>query len=203
MMRKTLLGIAMAVAVLPFSVGAKEIAPVGTTDVTVDPGVLAFLTGAGIAPSPLAPATLSGATFMFPITGGETDTLFITHMGGVRLDDGTNFVEVSDFEIDGLGGMVSGTVFGSADAFDTPFSADLFELDDVVVGDPITATLLFTETLNTALGLTFLDDPDALNFTGEVFGTAVTSPSAVPLPAGLPLIAGAIGLLALVRRRAA
>lgn len=202
-MHKLKLFVAALVMAMPFKASAVEIAPVGTTDVTVDTAVVDFLLGNGILPSPIAPATAAIPTFMFPITGGETGTLTITHSGGVRLDNGTSFVEVSDFVIEGGLGTVSGTVFGSDPFYATPISdADLFELDDVDLAGPITATLLFTDTLNEALGRTFLGDPDGLSFTGTMFGTASTSPTPVPVPAALPLLAGGVALLAVVRRRA-
>lgn len=182
---------------------AAPIAPSGTTDVTVSDDVLAFLSGASIVPSAIAPATVSGATFAFPITGGETDTLTITHNGGVRLEGGGAFIEVSDFVIEGALGVVNGTVFGSDPAFATPVFADLFMLDAVDLGPPITANLKITGTLNGALGTTFAGGAD-LGLTGAVFGSAETAPQVapIPLPAAAPMLLAGIAGLALFRRRA-
>jgi hypothetical protein len=177
---------------------AVPIAAVGTTDVTVSDTVLGFLDDNDIAPSPVDPATLAGATFSFPITGGDTDPLRITHSGGVRLEGGGSFVEVSNFVIDGSSGFVSGMVMGSA--FAVSMTADLFMLDAVDAGPPVTANLKITQGLNDALGATFANGAD-LGLTDVVFGTASTAPQPVPLPAGAPLLLAGLAGLALLRRR--
>lgn len=180
------------------------IAAVGTTDVTVAGDVLAFLTAAGIAATPIAPATASGATFSFPITGGDTDTLTIAHSGGVDFRAGASFVSASNFLISGAGGTVSATVDGSIALFDDGPLSDvaIFDLANVDLGGPITADLLINDTLNTVFSATFADGAN-LGLTGGTFGSAVTAPQPVPLPASALLLLAGMGGLAAMRRRAA
>jgi len=190
----------LAAGLLSAPASAVPIAATGTTDVTVSETVLAFLGDNGITPSPIAPATAAGATFSFPITGGDTDPLVINHSGGLSLAAGAAFLEASDFVIDAGAGTVFGSAVGSALGTD-PVFADLFTLDGVAVTDGvISADLLITAKLNEVLGLTFVGE-DSLTLTGEVFGTASTSPAPVPLPAGALLLIGGLGMLGMVRRR--
>ena len=191
---------AAALWVVPAS--AVTIAPVGTTDVTVADPVLSFLGGAGITPSPIAPGTAAGATFSFPITGGETDTLTITHSGGVRFEAGAAFLTASNFTIKGSEGTVAADVTSSA--FGPIAQVDIFDLAAVDLSGPITADLVINATLNGAFGATFADGAE-LGLTEVVFGSASTSPAPVPLPAALPLMLaglGAFGALRLSRRKA-
>jgi hypothetical protein len=191
---------AIALAAIPFLSNEAEAVPIaaeGTTDVVVSTDVLGFLVGNGITPSPVAPATASGATFMFPIIGGDLSTLVIEHSGGVRLASSAATIEVTDFIIDGGAGTVTGTVNGGA-------SALLFTLADVDLSGPITADLVITADLNQALGDTFAggDDP---GLTGVVFGAGTTSPvpAPIPLPAGAPLLLAGLAAFAVLRRRKA
>ena len=197
-----LLGPAAAATIMATPVVAAPIAPVGTTDVTVSEAVLEFLDAARVAPISIAPAVKSGAVFSFPITGGETDTLTITHSGGVTFTDGTSFVSASDFVIKGLGGTISALVRGTI--FSDPVEADIFELDDVDRSGPITATLLINATLNDVFSATFAGEGEDLGLTGAPFGTASTSPEAlapVPVPASALFLVGALGGLAVFRTR--
>ncbi len=76
----------------------------GDTSLTLDPGAVSLLSGAGISASPLAPATaVSAAVLQFPITGGVLQTAGPTgrveHSGGVRLSDGSTTVDLTAFTI--------------------------------------------------------------------------------------------------------
>ena len=145
----------LAAGLLSAPASAVPIAATGTTDVTVSDTVLAFLGDNGITPSPILPATAAGATFSFPITGGDTDPLVINHSGGLSLAAGAAFLEASDFVIDAGAGTVFGSAVGSALGTE-PLFVDLFELSGVAVTDGvISADLLITSTLNGALGATF------------------------------------------------
>lgn len=203
MMRRGVVAAAalIAIGISSAPASAVSIAATGTTDVTVSDAVLGFLSANSIAPSPIAPATASGATFSFPITGGETDPLVITHSGGLSLVAGSSFVEASDFVIDAAAGTVFGSAVGSALGAN-PVEADLFMLSNVAVtGSLITADLLITDTLNTVLGLTFVGPDTDLGLSGDVFGTASTSPAPVPLPAAAWLLLAGVGALGAVRAR--
>ena len=177
---------------------AVPIAETGVTEVTVDAGFVAALIGAGITPSPIAPGTASGATFSFPITGGETDTLTITHSGGVLFDDGSSFVQATNFTIDGAGGEVRGTALATS-VVTSPTEAPLFALSNVDTSGPITADLLITGTLDAVLRANFPQLGEA-SLEGAKFGTASTSPAPVPLPAAGWLLIAGLGALGAARR---
>jgi hypothetical protein len=188
----------LAVGISTAPASAVPIAPMGTTDITASEGIFGFLGDDAITPSPIPPATM---TFSFPITGGETDPLLVTHSGGLRFATGDAFLEATDFVINAATGIVAGSVFGSA-LWDDPAMADLFTLDNVASSNGmITADLLITDTLNMMLGLTFADPVRDLGLTGAVFGSAETGPMPIPLPASASLLIGGIAMLGLARRR--
>jgi hypothetical protein len=68
----------------------------GTTTITASTGAAQALAANHITVTPLAPATASGATFTFPISGGRVSgkTLrgFIVARGGVALSNGTRTI---------------------------------------------------------------------------------------------------------------
>jgi hypothetical protein len=76
----------------------------GQTDLAIDPATADALVGAGITPTPAAPATASGLTFSFPITPGSEASAdlalgSIRHTGGITLTRGSTAVTLSDFDI--------------------------------------------------------------------------------------------------------
>lgn len=75
----------------------------GQTDLALDGGTLQALTGLGIAPGIIAPATLAGTTASFPITGGKVNATTlagsITHSGGISLTRGGVRVELTEPDI--------------------------------------------------------------------------------------------------------
>jgi hypothetical protein len=70
----------------------------GTTKVTASPAAAVVLATHHITVTPLAPATASGATFTFPITGGRINTTtfrgVIRDGGGIAYSNGTDTVQV-------------------------------------------------------------------------------------------------------------
>ena len=162
----------------------------------------------GLAAAPFGGASADGATFILPITGGQTsmDGLVVEHEGsGITLSalaDPSTAVTAGNFVIDltidtpeeGL----LGDVIGGAEGL------SLFEFGD---GNEPGLPLLVGETLAGAL----TDVLGAPDLTGAEFGLASSAPmfedagapAPIPVPAGLPLLAaGLVGLGLVARRRA-
>jgi hypothetical protein len=70
----------------------------GSTQLVVSDTALALLTNNHTTPSALAPASLSGATLTFPISGGRLNTAslrgIVNHRGGLELTNGTATVSL-------------------------------------------------------------------------------------------------------------
>ena len=188
--------------------GADEEGPVAIVGGATTVEVTAPLGGLGLAAAPFGSATADGATYAFPITGGQTgmDGLLVEHEGsGVTLSalaDPSTAVTVGNFVVDltvdtpeeGL----LGDVIGGAEGL------PLFDFGEATeVGLP----LLVSGTLAGALTDVF----GASDLTGAEFGVASTAPvfedaatpAPIPVPASLPLLAaGLIGLGLVARRRA-
>jgi len=91
----------VVVTTQPKSVG---LAAQGSTDLTLDPGTAAALTGLGVTAAPVGPASVTPAgAIAFPITGGRANASTfagsITHSGGISLTAGSTVVELTDFTI--------------------------------------------------------------------------------------------------------
>ncbi len=75
----------------------------GATTLALDPGTAAALTGLGVTPSVVPPATAGPKGLSFPITGGRLSTGElageIPHSGGIALTAGATKVELLNFEI--------------------------------------------------------------------------------------------------------
>jgi hypothetical protein len=99
---------------------ATELLARGATALTIDPGALAAITGLGIAPGVIAPATLAGTTASFPITGGKAaldlSSALVMHSGGLSLTRGATVVALTDFDIrvGAAGAQLFGSVNGGA-----------------------------------------------------------------------------------------
>jgi hypothetical protein len=80
-----------------------ELLAEGATALAIEPAVLQALAGQGITPGVIGPATLSGTTASFPITGGraalDLSAATVTHSGGLSLTKGSTVVQLTDFEI--------------------------------------------------------------------------------------------------------
>jgi hypothetical protein len=70
----------------------------GTTTVTASAAAAKVLADNNIEVTPLAPATASGATFTFPISGGRINTKnlhgVVRHRGGIALSNGSRSVKL-------------------------------------------------------------------------------------------------------------
>jgi hypothetical protein len=80
-----------------------ELRATGATALALDPGALAALTSLGVTPGVIGPATLSGATAAFPITGGTAELDLtagtVGHAGGLSLTAGATTVRLESFAI--------------------------------------------------------------------------------------------------------
>lgn len=89
----------------------------GRTSLTVASGTLGVLTKNGVSVTPIKPASASGATFSFPITGGKvkpkTAAGTITHDGGLTFKAGKASLGVEDFTIDTTKGVLTARVSGT------------------------------------------------------------------------------------------
>jgi hypothetical protein len=95
-----------------------ELAAKGQTALALDAGTLSALASLGVTPGIIGPATLSGTTASFPITGGKAELDFsagsITHSGGISLTAGATVVNLTDFDIViGTGVRLLATVNGA------------------------------------------------------------------------------------------
>ncbi len=189
---------------LGLTAGAVQAAPItgGETDVTVT----ADLAALGLGAAPFGTATADGATFTFPITGGnsaEDGALTILHDGsGVTLStlDAADETEatVGNFVIDTAAETVFGDVIGG------PGGLEFFTFGEAEGGIGLDIAAPLAGALTSVFG--------AADLTGVPFGVATTapefdtgeSPAPVPLPASALLLVAALGGLgALGRRRRA
>jgi hypothetical protein len=80
-----------------------ELLAQGDTALAIDPAALQAITGLGITPGVVGPATLEGTTARFPITGGraalDLSAATVTHSGGLSLTKGSTVVQLTDFDI--------------------------------------------------------------------------------------------------------
>ena len=163
-----------------------------TVTVTADLGSL------GLTPALTGTATEDNGALVFNITGGSVDTgtgaALIEHDGsGLNLSDGNVTTMVSDFLIDTTAGTVSGMLNNT--------------IDDVVFftfgsTSPQGIQLLVSDQLALALTAAFM----APNLSGAEFGFASAAPEveslpAIPLPAGLPLLAVGLVAFGVIRRQ--
>lgn len=152
----------------------------GATSVTFNSTFL----GLGLTVTPNPPATLNGATAVFPITGGDTDPLLITHSGTLTLSAGISSIELGNFTINGTTGLVLGDVIGVGTQL------DLFNIEPGLV-------LSLTGTSAGALNATF----GTSLVSGLAVATASPDITAVPEPASAALLLAGAGACAFLRRR--
>jgi hypothetical protein len=88
----------------------------GVTTLDVDPGTLDALGSLGVSPGAVAPATLKGTRYSFPITnrlGSVLRTGVVRHAGGISLTAGDTTVELTDFDINLVERKLYGKVNGA------------------------------------------------------------------------------------------
>ena len=102
----------------PPAAQAAAVRTYGATTLALDPGAVAALTGLGVAPAPIAPATaLPSGELAFPITNAPFAALLsgtIRHSGGISLTAGTTTVKLENFSIDPIRRQLTAQVNGGA-----------------------------------------------------------------------------------------
>ena len=140
------------------------------TTLEVDPGTLAALGSLGVTPGAVAPATLQGATYSFPITNSLLNALgtgVVRHGGGISLTAGATTVDLTEFEIN----LFRRQLFGKVDGAGPVAILDLdygrlsprFQGGRVAIG-PVGTTLTqgAAEALNGAFGVSAFTDQTVL-----------------------------------------
>jgi hypothetical protein len=96
-------GLRLGTAKVRSKTDSADILARSATSLEVDAGALAALTSLGIAPGVIAPATLTGTTADFPISGGRVKLNLssgtIRHQGGISLTKGATVVRLESFDI--------------------------------------------------------------------------------------------------------
>ena len=155
---------------------AEFIVESGDTKLTLDPGTLGAITGAGYTPAIVAPATLGGSVATFPIVkskiAANLTSGVISHSGGLSLTKPGTTISATDFDIKlSADPTLAATVNGALPKADI-LNLDLADLKQTVAGQTVTldgVAANVNTTLATALGLPSAD--------GATLGTAVVTAS--------------------------
>ena len=142
----------------------------GATTLEVDPGTLGALSSLGVAPGAVAPATLGGTTYSFPITSSLRSALrtgVVRHKGGISLTAGATTVKLTDFDINLSRSQLFGKVNGAGPV--ALLDLDYSELGIRIRGGrinigPVATTLTqgAADALNQAFGVSALSDDTVL-----------------------------------------
>lgn len=154
---------------------AEFIVESGDTSLTLDGGTLGVITGAGFAPSIVAPATLTGLVAKYPIVpskiAADLTSGVITHSGGLSLTKGGVVTSATDFDIKlSAKPSLAATINAGAPPKVDILDLDLTGLKQTVSGQTVTlsgVTAKVNATLAGALGLA--------GATGATLGTAVVT----------------------------
>jgi hypothetical protein len=153
---------------------AQFIVESGDTKLTLDPGTLGAITGAGYTPAIVAPATLAGTVAAFPIVkskiaAGLTSGA-IGHSGGLSLTKSGTTTSATDFDIKlSASPTLAAAINGALPKTDI-LNLDLADLKQTVAGQTVTldgATAKVNTTFANALGIPSAD--------GATLGTAVVT----------------------------
>ena len=113
-MRKLLATLAALLLLAPATAEARSY---GATTLQLDPTAVAALTGLGVTPAPIAPATATATgELAFPITNKPFGALLagtIRHSGGISLTAGATTVKLETFFIDPLRRQLTALVGGA------------------------------------------------------------------------------------------
>jgi hypothetical protein len=149
----------------------------GNTTVTLNSATVGALTGLGFSIAPIAPASVTGLSAVFPITGGDTTT-DITHSGGLAFTKGGVTTDISDFTINLTNNTLTGDVNGASGS-STPFF-------DIGAGAVLTLDPTLAGALSSIYGIP--------NLSGATIGTATINAVTTPEPASFVFVG--LGLLA-------
>lgn len=153
---------------------AQYIVESGDTKVTLDPGTLGVITGAGFTPAVVAPATLDAAVATFPIVkskiAADLTNGVIGHSGGLSLTKAGTTTSVTDFDIKlSAGPTLAAAVNGALPKADI-LNLDLSGLKQTVAGQTVALEGIAAKvntTLANGLGLPSAD--------GATLGTVVVT----------------------------
>ena len=116
----------------------------GATSLALDAAALQAIVAQGITPGVIGPATLSGTTASFPITGGlvalDLSAAEVAHSGGISLTKGATVVRLTDFDIV-VGGSGAPQLFATLNGGATPVAIidlDLSALAPAIDGRNVT-----------------------------------------------------------------
>lgn len=155
----------------------------GDTSVALNNATITALVGLGFTIAPVSPATLTGLTADFPITGGDTNSA-IKHSGGLAFTKGGVTTDITNFTIN----LLNGTLFGDVNGGNVPTT-----FFDLGAGNVLTLDSTLAGALSSIYSIP--------NLTGVTIGVATVNASVAPEPASLWLaVFSGAGLLALARR---
>lgn len=185
-------GLAKRAAVCAATIGFGSVAHANTLTIDVPLLGLGSETIGGFDP---AAGTLTQAEIT--ISGSISNT-FVIETEGEAFDETYS----AGFRIEGPFGMVA----AAADSVTVQCEFGRFCSETRVLDASATDSRTFTDPVDLAalIGTPFLFEvvsADGGSFAGSVSVTYAFTPSAVPLPAGLPLLLGGLGALGLIRRR--
>jgi hypothetical protein len=153
---------------------AQFIVESGDTKLTLDPGTLGAITGAGFTPAIVAPATLDAGVATFPIVtskiAADLTTGVISHAGGLSLTKAGTTTSATDFDIKlSASPTLAAAINGAVPKTDI-LNLDLSGLKQTVAGQTVTlggVAAKVNTTLAGALGIPSAD--------GATLGTAVVT----------------------------
>ena len=153
---------------------AQFIVESGDTKLSLDPGTLGAITGAGYTPAIVAPATLAGTVATFPIVkskiAADLTSGAIGHSGGLSLTKSGTTTSATDFDIKLSASPTLAAAINGAQPKVDILNLDLANLKQTVAGQTVTldgVTAKVNTTLANALGLPSAD--------GATLGTAVVT----------------------------
>ncbi|HEU4975249.1 MAG TPA: hypothetical protein VFT50_09185 [Baekduia sp.] len=153
---------------------AQFIVESGDTKLTLDPGTLGAITGAGFTPAIVAPATLDAGVATFPIVkskiAADLTSGVIAHSGGLSLTKGATTTSATDFDIRlSASPTLAASINGALPKADI-LNLDLSNLKQTLADQTVTlegVTAKVNTTLANGLGLPSAD--------GATLGTAVVT----------------------------